>query len=102
MEIVLAALVAAAVAGIVVVAGQRRGPAAAAAGSPRHVRPDDAGRQPGEPTVAQATAVPPLHGYDPADEAELRERRAEIARIEERVLAKEEALDVRLAEIERK
>ena len=33
--------------------------------------------------------------------AELRERRAEIARIEERLLRKEEALDVRLSEVER-
>ncbi|MBV9212755.1 MAG: ribonuclease Y, partial [Actinobacteria bacterium] len=35
-------------------------------------------------------------------DAELRERRAEIARIEERLLRKEEALEVRLGEIERR
>jgi ribonucrease Y len=35
-------------------------------------------------------------------DAELRERRAEIARIEERLLRKEEALDVRLSEVERR
>ncbi|MDQ3935663.1 MAG: ribonuclease Y [Actinomycetota bacterium] len=39
--------------------------------------------------------------YDEID-AELRERRAEIARIEERILRKEESLDVRLAELERR
>jgi ribonuclease Y len=36
-----------------------------------------------------------------AIDTELRERRAEIARAEERILRKEEALDVRLAEVER-
>jgi ribonuclease Y len=35
-------------------------------------------------------------------EADLRERRAEIARIEERLLTKEESLNVRLAEVERR
>jgi ribonuclease Y len=36
------------------------------------------------------------------DEDELRERRAEIARTQERLITKEEALDLRLAELERK
>jgi ribonuclease Y len=114
MEIVLAALVAAAVAGIVVVAGQRRGPAAAAAGAPRPIAPSETARDAAEATVSQATAsapatspqpaapVTPIRGYDADTEAELRERRGEIARIEERLLTKEEALDVRLAEVERK
>ncbi|MFL5782375.1 MAG: ribonuclease Y [Thermoleophilaceae bacterium] len=37
-----------------------------------------------------------------AIDTELRERRAEIARAEERILRKEEALDVRIAELERR
>jgi ribonuclease Y len=111
MEIVLAAVVAAAVAGIVVVAGQRRGPAAAAAGAPR-LAPEP-GHDASDSGVVQATATAPVRAtapapapmpgaFDAAAEAELRERRAELARIEERVLSKEDALDVRLAELDRK
>src|SRR5947207_9752280 len=102
MEIVLAAVVAAAVAGIVVLAGQRRGPAAAAAGGQR-VRSDaslvqatatapaeaPAPTGPGQ-TSAALTAVPPASSA--ATDAELQARRAELARIEERLLSKEEAL----------
>jgi ribonuclease Y len=123
MEIVLAAVVAAAVAGIVVLAGQRRGPAAAAAGGQR-VRSDASLVQatataPAEapaPTTASAsspgktppalTAVPPASSAAPAatdgTDTELQARRAELARIEERLLSKEEALDVRLTELDRK
>src|SRR3954466_11545686 len=108
MEIVLAAVVAAAVAGIVVVAGNRRGPAAAAAG--RAPTPDTR-RDTSETTLTQATASVPaatqLPTAGPAPvvavaDTELRARRDEIARIEERLLSKEEALDLRLAELERK
>src|SRR3954468_9616676 len=113
MEIVLAAVVAAAVAGIVVVAGNRRGPAAAAAG---HAPTPDASREAAETsapapeqapltqataTAAAAPAVAPGR-LAAADDGELRARRAEIARIEERLLSKEESLGVRLGELERK
>src|SRR5947209_14157870 len=114
MEIVIAALVAAAVAGIVVMAGQRRGPAAAAAGSapppaePRSAATDavvQATATAPKPTaVAPVTAGVPIAAsvVDPGLASELQARRAEIARIEERLLSKEEALDRRLAELERK
>src|SRR3954454_16891532 len=106
MEIVLAAIVAAAVAGIVVVAGNRRRPQAAAVG---HAGPPpEAHTEPGDPHLVQATAtVPAAPGIaaaagDPGAVAELQARREEIARIEERLLSKEEALDLGLAEHERK
>ncbi|HEX8743692.1 MAG TPA: ribonuclease Y [Thermoleophilaceae bacterium] len=63
------------------------------------------------PPVARAAAPPAADGGSPAPDrdalraqvdAELRERRAEIARIEERTLRKEESLDLRLAELERR
>jgi ribonuclease Y len=113
MEIVLAAVVAAAVAGIVVLAGQRRGPATAPVGPRRPLAPER--RREADAAIAQATAtapagtaapvaVPagPMTTADAGTDAELRARRSEIARIEERLLSKEEALDVRLAELERK
>src|SRR4051795_1661728 len=112
MEIVLAAVVAAAVAGIVVAAGNRRGPAAAAVG---HAPPPESAREEGpDATLTKATAAPITPGTQPsrapatgrprsaADDEELRARRGEIARIEERLLSKEEALGVRLSELERK
>ncbi|HYZ28081.1 MAG TPA: ribonuclease Y [Thermoleophilaceae bacterium] len=111
MEIVLAAVVAAAVAGIVVLAGNRRAPTAAPAGpTPRpETRRDgkDAPLTQATATAAPTTAAAPVAAapaapQTPADDSELRARRAEIARIEERLLTKEEALDVRLAELERK
>src|SRR3954470_19681412 len=107
MEILLAAVVAAAVAGIVVVAGQRRGPAAAAPAG--HVAPPaEPSREAIDGGVVQATATAPVPAAPapapvvPLDDSELRARRAEIGRIEERLLSKEESLDVRLAELERK
>src|SRR5436190_21552558 len=112
MEIVLAAVVAAAVAGIVVLAGQRRGPAAAAAGHPRMVQatattPAEAPKTADAPTGSGQTApalaaVPPAPAALSGTDAELQARRVELARIEERLLSKEEALDLRLAEHERK
>jgi ribonuclease Y len=103
MEIVLTAVVAAAVAGIVVLAAQRRGPAAAAAAG--HPVRSDALREPADAPIVQATATAPV-AATPASPAavdsELSARRSEIARIEERLLSKEESLDVRLAELERK
>jgi ribonucrease Y len=116
MEIVLAAVVAAAVAGIVVVAGNRRGPAAATVG---HTAPPETSRDGADAPVTQATATAPAAQPSAgpaqpspgpaqprppsiADDSELRARRDEIARIEERLLSKEEQLDVRLTELERK
>ena len=54
----------------------------------------------GGPAGGTATARAPLRGDDA--EVELRERRAELARIEERTIRKEQSVDVRLAEIERR
>ncbi len=51
---------------------------------------------------ARADRAPATHYGREEFEAELRERRAEIARIEERLLSKEEAVEVRLAELARK
>jgi ribonuclease Y len=48
------------------------------------------------------TAVPSIATAPSAADAELQARRAEIARIEERVLTKEEALDRRLSDLERR
>src|SRR4051812_29345130 len=108
MEILIAAVVAAAVAALVVVAGQRRGPAAAAAG---HAPPPPEARpEVGDASVLKATATAPPAAAPTAsvaapatsDDSELRVRRAELARIEERLLSKEEALDLRLADLDRK
>jgi ribonuclease Y len=115
MDIVLAAVVAAAVAGIVVLAGQRRGPAAVVAGPVSPGAPDTRRDADASPMVqatataarppAQAAAAPfppPAAAPDPGLESELVARRTEIARTEERLLAKEEALGARSAELERK
>src|SRR4051794_163902 len=103
MEIVLAAVVAAAVAGIVVVAGNRRGPTAAAAGpaptsDARREVADTPVPAPEQAPLTQATATAAAAPavatgrLAAADDGELRARRAEIARIEERLLSKEESL----------
>ncbi|HEX4720337.1 MAG TPA: ribonuclease Y [Thermoleophilaceae bacterium] len=120
MEIVLAAVVAAAVAGIVVLAGQRRGPAAAAAGGQRvrsdaslvkasATAPTEAPAPVAVPSSSGSGQTPPaLTAVSPAaagvtpNDGELQVRRAELARIEERLLSKEEAVDLRLADLERK
>jgi ribonuclease Y len=114
MEIVLGAVVAAVVSATVVLLLNRpragnmvMAQAPPVAAPPRKDRPS-ASSQAEAPSLAPVPAAAPA-----ADEssralardeinAELRERRAEIARIEERVLRKEEALDVRLAELERR
>jgi len=56
-------------------------------------------RSPKAPTDGQSASPPAVRE---AIDDELRERRAEIARIEERVLSKEEKLAVRLADLERR
>jgi ribonuclease Y len=118
MEIVLAAVVAAGVSAMVVLLLRPR--TAAPAGSLAPVgspSPDERGASVTKATAAP-TPLPPRRAEPtpapvapaPADrealrteiDAELRERRAEIARIEERILRKEESLDVRLTELERR
>ena len=74
---------------------RRSAPAAARVGPP-----------PPTPAAAPTTGaavVPPAPAPDrDAVEIELRERRAEIARLEERALSKEESLDVKLTELARR
>ena len=112
MDIVLGAVVAAVVsAGVVLLLGRQRGgqvatvqapvagaspPAKAPPARPAKDAPVRRGGGDGEvPAVSHASIREEIN-------AELRERRAEIARIEERLLRKEEALDVRLSEVERR
>ena len=111
MEIVLAAVVGGAVAAIVLLAsGRTRAPAGASANGgagipePPRVAPpaDRAG-----PRDTRAPVPQPVPSTAPPSdtsglEHELRERRAEIARTEERLLAKENAIDLRTAELARK
>jgi ribonuclease Y len=118
MEIVLAAVVAALVSATVVLLLRPR-TVAAAGHAPDPIPAPAEPRPPSDPpgaTVARATAAPaaapsraapaPAAAPGGADreglDAELLERRAEIARIEERILRKQESLDVRLAELERR
>src|SRR5205823_13408765 len=56
----------------------------------------------GHTAAAGPAPAPPRAAVREAIEHELRERRAEIARIEERILSKEEKLAVRLADVERR
>ena len=106
MEIVLAAVVAAVVSGGVVLFAQRTatrsGVVAPVAGpSPRPApAPVRDGREPppkerAEPAAAPAESVSDI-------EHELRERRAELARAEERILGKEASVDAQLTELERR
>ncbi len=94
MEIVLAALMAAALAAaaatvaVMLVTGRTRAPE----GSPRA---DEPARQSGEDPAGEETGAA-------AAENELRERRAEVGRIEERLLGREESLRARAAELERR
>src|SRR5436305_11870542 len=94
MEIVLAAVVAAVVAAAVVSLMTRRTRPAAVALGPAPSRPM-------ESAPPRATATPTVVRTRD-DEPELDVRRAELARIEERLLSKQEALDLRLAEVGRK
>ncbi|MDX6648792.1 MAG: ribonucrease [Solirubrobacteraceae bacterium] len=60
------------------------------------------GGRAGPPPSTQAAAPPPTPFSRDQVEHELLERRAEIARIEERAISKEEAIDVKLAELARR
>src|ERR1041385_7880588 len=91
MEIVLAAVVAAVVAAAVVALMTRRTRPAAIALGPPPTRPVE--------TTSARTAT---RSRDDDPEPELDARRAELARIEERLLSKQEALDLKLAEVSRK
>src|SRR5690349_6469822 len=106
LDVVVAGLVAGGVAGGIVLMGRSRGPRHAAAGAaaiPMPARSLGTERVTGDDdSSAGAAASPPLAvAADPATraalrdeiDAELRERRAEIARIEERLITKEEALE---------
>src|SRR3954468_4959129 len=91
MEIVLAAVVAAVVsAAVVLVTMRTRGERLAPIGP----RIDGRASEP----LSEGVGV----SGDDESESELHARRAEIARIEERLLSKQEALDLRLAELTRK
>jgi ribonuclease Y len=109
MEIVLAAVVAGVVAGAVVMLVQRSGARAgvsggagtAAAGGTKPPRSRPAPERRPEAHPPQTPSTPPAQAHDDA-EIELRERRAELARAEERILGKEQSVDVRLNEIDRR
>src|SRR3954471_17942723 len=130
LDVVVAGLVAGGVAGGIVLMGRSRGPRHSAAGAAAISMParplarergssdsgggggparplarergssdSDGGGAPSRPIAADpATRAALREEID----AELRERRAEIARIEERLITKEEALDVRLEEAGRR
>jgi ribonuclease Y len=114
MEILLTVIVAGLVGGGVAVlmgrartAGHAAGGLAAVPMAPsgtlahgRAEAPDDAERA--APPVAAAPDQATRAAVRDEIDAELRERRAEIARIEERLITKEEALDVRLEEAGRR
>jgi ribonucrease Y len=87
MEILLAAVVAAVVAAAVVALTMRTRTERLAPVGPR---------------IATRESEPRGDGAGESGETELPARRAEIARIEERLLSKQEALDLRLAELSRK
>ena len=107
MEILLAAVVAAIVSGAVVLLAQRTAPRARMAGPVTAPAPTSRVRD-GHGDGRGPAAKEPEPATQPAPETlsdiehELRERRAEIARSEERILGKEQSLDVRLTELDRR
>src|SRR4051795_1797770 len=114
LDVVVAGLVAGGVAGGVVLMGRSRTPRHAASGAAaipvpaKSLGPDRAAEGPGgaattsAPTLAVAADPETRAALRDEIDAELRERRAEIARIEERLITKEEALEVRLEETARR
>jgi ribonuclease Y len=107
MEIVLAAVVAAVVAGGVVLLAQRshvRSGLVPTATAPVAPAPPRRPREDREPAQGdRAEPVPPVPAESASDiEHELRERRVELARAEERILGKEQSVDVRLGELDRR
>jgi ribonuclease Y len=111
LDVVVAGLVAGAVAGGIVLMGRSRGPRHSAAGAAAISMPArPLARERGSSDSDGGGALSRPIAADPATraalreeiDAELRERRAEIARIEERLITKEEALEVRLEEAGRR
>src|SRR4051812_18276009 len=111
LDVVVAGLVAGGVAGGIVLMGRSRGPRHAAAGAAAISMPArPLARERGSADADPGGGPPIPAAADPATraalrdeiDAELRERRAEIARIEERLITKEEALEVRLEEAGRR
>src|SRR5690242_8389570 len=119
MEIVLVVVVAAAVAGVVAFAARPRGARYPAVGGAAAMPPASMAVKAAAPAgtarsgtgeargaLAEAETEPPseaqVAGMRENLEEELRARRGEIARIEERLLSKEESIDVRLADIDRR
>jgi ribonucrease Y len=112
LVVVVAGLVAGGVAGAIVLLGRTRAPrhahagvAAAARRPAASIAPDRAGEEDtGGSAPSLAVAPDPAARAALRDEidAELRERRAEIARVEERLITKEESLHVRLEEASRR
>jgi ribonuclease Y len=118
LDVLVAGVVAGGVAGGVVLAGRPRSRQAtdgsAAISLPTSPRAIDGTRASsadgvadGSPPVQRERVAQPLQVVDRAAvreeiDAELRERRAEIARIEERLITKQEALEVRLEEAARR
>ena len=122
MEILLAAVVAAAVAAAVAIVVQRSRPmsaglplqpgtdegasagARAASTRPGSRSPERSGRRSASDGASDGAEGGPATERDPATERgledELRERRAELARLEERLRAKEKSVDLRLSEVE--
>src|SRR5436305_9860032 len=114
MEIVLVVVVSAVVAAIVTFATRPRGarvPAIGSSGAAAAPRSPVAVKAAGHASTATADTNA-VTEQQPSDaqlamlraelDEELRTRRAEIARIEERMLTKEESIDVRLADLERR
>ena len=102
MEIALAALVAAAVsAGVVLAMGRVRGPAPAGpgtAGGPRRSDGHASAPAPARAPASDAEAAP-TDGASARAADDLQARRAELARLEERLRAKEASLDGQLSEL---
>jgi ribonuclease Y len=112
LDVIVAGLVSGGVAAAVLLAGRSRTPRHAAAGIgaiPAPTGPREEASRPGDDappatTTALAVATDSLatsNGREALD-AELRERRAEIARTQERLITKEEALQLRLEEAARR
>jgi ribonuclease Y len=107
MEIVLAAVVAAVVAGGIVLLTQRtaaRSGVVASVAAPASAPVARGGREgrDGAPKERAEPAPPPAPETVSDIEHELRERRAELARAEERILGKEASVDAQLGELERR
>jgi ribonuclease Y len=98
MEIVLAAVVAAVVAGGVVALAQRTRPRTGVSAGGATAVAVPASAEPAAPAPPPAGTKDRDRGAD----VELNERRAELARAEERILGKEQSIDIRLNEIERR